>query len=125
MRFQHWLQYRREHRAYSKTRHGLTTLVEGRWKKAEKLLLAGANQAVEPLMNYLGAARAAHEQGEYSRRDMYLQKAYHIAPDAEVAIGMTQAELELSQEHYEKAAATLNQLLKKSPRHPGVLRLLE
>ncbi len=125
LRFQHWLQYRREHRAYSKTRHGLTTLVEGRWKKAEKLLLAGTNQSVEPLMNYLGGARAAHEQGEYARRDMYLQKAYHVAPDAEIAIGMTQAELELSQEHYEKAAATLNQLLKKSPRHPGVLRLLE
>ena len=56
---------------------------------------------------------------------MYLQKAYHAAPDAEIAIGMTQAELELTQEHYEKAAATLNQLLKKSPRHAGVLRLLE
>jgi len=125
MRFKHWLQFRREHRAYSKTRHGLTTLIEGRWKKAEKLLLAGTNQSVEPLMNYLGAARAAHEQGAYDRRDMYLQKAYHIAPDADIAIGMTQAELELSQEHYEKAAATLNQLLKQFPRHPGVLRLLE
>jgi len=125
LRFKHWLQFRREHRAYNKTRHGLTSLIEGRWQKAEKLLMSGTHQSVEPLMNYLGAARAAHEQKAYGRRDAYLQKAYKVAPEAQVAIGMTQAELELSQEYYEKASATLNQLLKKSPRHPGVLRLLE
>ena len=59
MQFKHWLQFRREHRAYSKTRHGLTMLIEGRWKKAERLLMAGSYQSVEPLMNYLGAARTA------------------------------------------------------------------
>ena len=57
-------------------------LIEGRWKKAEKFLLKGMNKSIEQLMNYIGAARAAHELGAYDRRDHYIQKAYEVAPDA-------------------------------------------
>jgi HemY protein len=124
-RLKNWWRFRSEHRSYSKTQHGLTMLIEGRWKKAERLLLGGIHQSIEPLMNYLGAARAAHELKAYVRRDDYIQKAYQMVPDAEMAIGMTQAELEMMQEHYERAVAILNQLRKKSPRNPGVLKLLE
>lgn len=124
-RVQNWLKFRREHRSYSKTQHGLALLIEGRFKKAERLLIAGANQSVEPLMNYLGAARAAQEQGAYERRDQYIKTAYQIAPSAEFAIGITQAELEMEQGNFEQAAATLHHLRDLSPRHPRVLRLLE
>lgn len=124
-RIKNWLRIRREHKSYSKTQHGLALLIEGRWVKAEKLLLAGVNQSVEPLMNYLGAAKAAQEQGAYDRRDHYIQKAYQAAPDAQLAIGLTQADLELRHDQLEQAAATLNQLRQKSPRHPRVLTLLE
>jgi len=124
-RFQNWMQFRREHRSYSKTQHGLALLIEARWSKAERLLLAGANQSVEPLMNYLGAARAAQGQGALDRRDNYLRKAYQIAPNADLAIGLTQAELEIEQNQFEQALATLNRLRKESPKHPRVLRLLE
>ena len=124
-RIKNWLRIRREHQSYSKTQHGLATLIEGRFKKAEKLLISGAKQSIEPLMNYLGAAKAAHEQGEYERRDDYIQKAYQIAPSYDLAIGLTQAELELSQDQLEQAQATLNRLRQIAPRHPGVLKLLE
>lgn len=124
-RIKNWLRFRREQRSYSKTQHGLALLIEGRFKKAERLLISGANQSVEPLMNYLGAARAAQEQGAMERRDQYIKTAYEIAPTAEFAIGITQAELEIEQQHYEQAAATLNRLRDASPRHPRVLRLLE
>lgn len=124
-RFKNWLRFRREHKSYSKTQHGLSLLIEGRWKKAERLLLAGVNQTLEPLMNYLGAAKAAQEQGAFARRDSYIQKAYEVAPHDDLAIGLTQAELQFEQDQLEQAAATLNRLRESSPRHPRVLRLLE
>lgn len=124
-RLKNWLYFRREHQSYSKTQFGLAALIEGRWKKAERLLLAGVNQAIDPLINYLAAAKAAHEQGGFDRRDLYIKKAYAVAPKADLAIGLTQAELELNQGHFEQAQATLNRLLQSSPRHPRVLKLLE
>src|SRR3990167_2060185 len=30
-RFKNWLQFRKEHRSYSKTQEGLSCLIEGRW----------------------------------------------------------------------------------------------
>ncbi|RDI38372.1 heme biosynthesis HemY N-terminal domain-containing protein [Aquicella lusitana] len=124
-RMKNWLRLRREHRSYSKTQQGLVKLIEGRWKKAENLLLSGATQSLEPLMNYLGAAKAAHELGAYDRRDRYIQKAYHLAPEADLAIGLTQAELALAQDQLEQAQATLNHLRQLSPHHPRILQLLE
>lgn len=120
-----WWRFRREQRLYNKTQHGLTLLIEGRWKKAERLLLAGIHDTVDPLMNYLGAAKAAQELGAKDRRDEYIKKAYTVAPHAALAIGLTKAELEFSHEQLNAAIITLDQLRELSPRHPRVLTLLE
>lgn len=124
-KIKNWFRFRREHKSYSKTQHGLAYLIEGRWKKAESLLLSGSKQSIEPLMNYLGAARAAQELGAFDRRDEYLNKAYQVAPDADLAIGLTKAELAFQHGQTELALATLVRLREKAPRHPSVLRLLE
>lgn len=124
-RLKNWLNIRREHQSYSKTQQGLAALIEGRYKKAERLLIAGVNQSIDPLINYLSAARAAHEQGAYDRRDEYILKAYSIAPKANLAIGLTQAELEVKQDQLQQAVATLTHLQYIAPRHPQVLKLLE
>ncbi|HTM63127.1 MAG TPA: heme biosynthesis HemY N-terminal domain-containing protein [Gammaproteobacteria bacterium] len=125
-RVKNWLKFRREHRSYNKTQHGLSLLIEGRWAKAERLLLQGSKQqGVEPLMNYLGAARAAQELNAIERRDTYLRKAYQLAPNAELAIGLTQAELEIEQDQLEQASITLLKLRALSKRHPRVLKLQE
>lgn len=124
-RLKNWLHLRREHQSYSKTQQGLAALIEGRFKKAERLLLAGINLSIDPLINYLSAARAAQEQGASDRRDRYIQKAYASAPKANLAIGLTQAELEIDQGQFEQAMATLTHLQQLSPRHPRVLKLLE
>ena len=92
-RLKNWLHIRREHQSYSKTQQGLALLIEGRYKKAEKYLIAGVNQSIDPLINYLSAARAAQAQAAFDRRDHYIQKAYEVAPKARLAIGITQAEL--------------------------------
>lgn len=124
-RIRNWFKFRRENKFYSKTQQGLTALIEGHWKNAEQLLLAGTNQSLEPLVNYLGAAKAAQEQNATDRRDTYIKDAYKVAPKADLAIGLTQAELEMKQEQYERALATLNHLREVYPRNPQVLRLLE
>jgi HemY protein len=123
-RFKNWLRFRRQRKLYNKTQHGLALLVEGRWQKAERLLLAGRHDSVDPLMNYLGAARAAAELKAMDRAKEYLHKAREIAPEAELAIGLTQAELEFTATP-RKAVETLQRLQKLSPRHPRVLSLLE
>lgn len=120
-----WWRFRREHQLYNKTQHGLTLLIEGRWQKAERLLLAGIHQSVDPLMNYLGAAKAAQELGADDRRDDYIKKAYQVAPHAKLAIGLAQAELEFAHEQFKQAEITLNELRKTAPRHPRVIKLLE
>lgn len=125
LRFKNWLSRRRERIVYSKTQHGLAMLIEGKWKKAERLLISAVKQTNEPLINYLAAAKAADEQKAYDRRDQYIQNAYKIAPAANLAIGLTQAELEFKQNHFEHVLATLNQLRQKNPHHPEILKLLE
>ena len=124
-RLKNWIHIRRVNQSFSKTQHGLVMLIEGQWRKAERLLIAGARQTKEPLMNYLGAAKAAHEQGAFEKRDSYIKKAYQAAPFADLAIGLTQADLEIAQDKLEQAMATLNHLQQLSPLHPRVLKLLE
>lgn len=124
-RVKSWWRLRREHKSYSKTQHGLALLIEGRYSKAERFLLQGVNQNVDPLMNYLGAARAAHALKAYDRASQYLKEAKKVAPHAELAIGLTQAEFQIEEHQFEQAATTLNHLRKLSKRHPAVLRLLE
>lgn len=125
IRFKNWLHFRRTKQSYSKTQEGLAMLIEGRWKKSEQLLLAGCSNTQEPLINYLGAAKAAHELAAYERRDNYIQKAYRIAPHNNFAIGLTQANLEIASNQLEHALATLTFLQQSMPYHPQILKLLE
>src|SRR3990167_2956945 len=124
-RLWNYLHRRREQRSYSQTQRGLLALIEGHWHQAERLLLASAKQNKESLINYLFAAKAAQEQHADDRCARYLQKAHRIAPDAEMAIGLMQAELAISNARFEHALATLNHLHPLSPKHPRVLQLLE
>jgi HemY protein len=124
-RLMNWLRIRRTSQSYNKTQHGLTLLIEGQYKKAEKLLLDGVNLDHNPLVNYLGAAYAAYHQNALDRQDHHIKKAYQVAPDSDLAIGLTQAELQLFEKKFEQAIATLNRLRQSSPRHPKLLTLLK
>lgn len=124
-RWRNWLRWRRKNKAYSKTNRGLLELIEGRWRHAENDLLEGIDQSDAPLINYLAAAKAAHERRAYDKRDMYLHQAHDLAPQADMAIGLTQAQLQFDQGQLEQALATLNHLRALSPLQPVVLKLLE
>lgn len=103
---------------------GLIELAEGRFDKAEKLLLQQVKHSDNALLAYLAAARAAQQQGAHDRRDDYLRKAHSVTPTAEIAIGLTKAELQIAHSQYEQALATLTHLYQLSPRHAYVLKLL-
>jgi len=103
---------------------GLLALSQGRWAEAERLLLRSVRHHDTPLLGYLAAARAAHMQQAFERRDDYLRRAIEADPDAELAVGLQQAELQLSRHQYEQALATLTHLRELAPRHPYVLFLL-
>lgn len=104
--------------------NGLIELAEGRFDKAEKLLLQQVKHSDNALLVYLAAARAAQQQGAHERRDEYLRKAHANTPTAEIAIGLTKAELQLAHSQYEQALATLSHLYELAPKHAYVLELL-
>ena len=120
-----WRQKRRVLKAQQALTSGLVELAEGRWKVAERHLTRFATQSETPLLNYLAAARAAQLQGEHERRDDYLHLAHESMPSADVAVGLTQAELQLAHQQYEQALATLMHVRTLSPKHSYVMRLLK
>jgi HemY protein len=115
---------RRQERARRLTNQGLRDLAEGRFYASEQSLLKLIDAVENPLINYLAAARAAQQQGKYDQCDDYLKSAHEADPDAEIAIGVTQAELQLSAAQTERALATLTHLRNIAPKHDYVLKLL-
>jgi HemY protein len=124
-RWKNWLRWRRKNKSYSKTNRGLLELIEGNYSAAESYLLDGIPQSDAPLVNYLAAAKAAQQQGAYDKRDSYLRRAHDLAPHAELAVGLTQAQLLFEQGQLEQALATLGHLRQIAPKNKVVLKLLE
>lgn len=120
-----WRQIRGAKRARKSLIHGLVELSEGDWKRAERDLVRLAHKSETPLLNYLAAARSAQQQDAHERRDHYLQLAHESMPEADIAVGLTQAELQLDHAQLEQALATLKHLREIAPRHTHVLKLLK
>ena len=102
---------------------GLIEMSEGRFEQAEKILIKQADTSNTSLLNYLMAARSAQQLAAYDRRDKYLRLAHEATPSADIAIGLTQAELQLNHKQLEQALATLNHLSSVSPKHGYVKKL--
>jgi HemY protein len=115
-------------RRFTKSRNllnqGLIDLAEGRFAQAEKNLIRLVDYSENPLLHYLAAARSAQQLGKYEVRDSYLKAAHEAKPEAEIAIGVTQAELQLSHHQNEQALATLIHLRSIAPRHDHLIRLI-
>ncbi|MDP0589935.1 MAG: heme biosynthesis HemY N-terminal domain-containing protein [Candidatus Endonucleobacter bathymodioli] len=120
-----WSSTARQSRARRLSTRGLTEFTLGHWKKAEKLLAQAAEDGESPLTNYLAAARAAHESGNTEAISKYLRHADRSTLGADIAVGITKAQLQLSGGQLEQALATLTHLYKKAPSHPYILKLLK
>lgn len=119
-----WKKQRRTRKAREAMSQGLMALAEGNWNGAEKSLVKYVNISDTPVLNYLNAARAAQKLGATERRDYYLLKANEVMPKANIAIALTQAELQVNQGQMEQALATLTNLQRNAPRNANVQKLL-
>ena len=124
-RLSKFAQRKRMRKARTKMREGFIALAEGRWKDAEKLLTKSISILPNSLLSYLGAAIAAQQQGALERRDNYLRLAHGSTKDADVAVSLTQARLQIEQGQLEQGLATLQLLRQLSPQHDYVLTLLK
>lgn len=103
---------------------GYIAIAEGRLDQGEKLLTRGARRSGAPLMNYLAAARLAHQQNDAARRDGWLQLAYEQEPAAADAVLLAKAEMQMDDQNFDGALATLDRIREHNPRHGQMLRLL-
>lgn len=120
-----WRENHRHKKANQALTRGLITLEEGRWREAERILVRHAGHSETPLLHYLAAARAAQKQNAPQRRDNYLKLAHETTEGADIAVGVVQAELQLSAGQKEQALATLQHLREMAPKHPYVLQQLQ
>lgn len=120
-----WTESRRQQRVGKELTRGLTTLEEGRWVEAERLLIRHVSNSGAPLLHYLGAARAAQKQEALDRRDNYLRLASETTEGSDLAVGVVQVELQIAAGQKELALTTLEQLRDIAPKHPYVLQLLQ
>jgi len=90
------------------TRKGLARFVSGDWVQSEKLLARGAEHAHSPHINYLWAAKAAQQSGNYDMRERYLEQAKKCIPGKQkAALDVLHAELLLQQGQPEQALACI------------------
>lgn len=103
---------------------GVLDLLEGRWEPAVRNLQRAAEGDRQPLMHYLGAARAAHKLGRHEESEALLERALEREPRAELAIALTHADLQKSRGELDGALETLQAMHERYPHHQQVLRQL-
>jgi HemY protein len=120
-----WSRRQRGRRQQMAADKGLLDLIEGRWERAVRHLRLAAEGERQPLMYYLGAARAAHKLGRVEESEELLEHALQRQPQAELAIALTHAELQREQGNLHGALDTLQAMRERHPRHHLVLEQLQ
>lgn len=120
-----WSRLHRNRRARQASEQGLLDLAEGRWARALRQLSRAAEVDSQPLMYYLGAARAANKLGQHEQSDALLERALQQQPQAELAIALTHAQLQLERGQSDAALDTLRVMHERHPSHHQVLRRLQ
>jgi HemY protein len=103
---------------------GYIAIAEGKFAHGERLLTRGARRSGAPLMNYLAAARLAHQQNDAARRDGWLRLAYEQEPAAADAVLLAQAEMQMDDQAFDQALVSLGRVREHNPKHGQALKLL-
>jgi HemY protein len=120
-----WSRRNRSRRVQVAIEQGQLDLAEGRWASAQRHLRRAAEAEPQPLLYYLGAARAANEQGLYEESDSLLERALERQPQAELAIALNHAQMQLDRGDSESALQTLQVMHERHPHNAQVLRQLQ
>lgn len=123
--FSNWLSGRDHRRSQKQTAKGLILFIEGNWRVSRRILSRAAAKSETPLLNYLIAAKASHVLGDEKETRAFLKKAEESTTGASNAVGLTQAELQLSSGQLEQSLATLTRVRRNAGKHPYVLHLLK
>lgn len=103
---------------------GFIALEEGDWQEAEKLFKRGTRFSRWPAINYIGAARAAQQQGALDRRDAFLDQAHSASAESALAADIVRTELQLEQQQTDQAYLTLKQMNSDTPGNPKIRAML-
>lgn len=120
-----WSGLHRSRRSRMACELGFVDLAEGRWAQALRHLRRAAEGEAQPLMYYLGAARAAQQLGQIEESDALLEQALERQPKAELAIALTHAELQQARGQTADALQTLQVMRERHPQQHQVLRQLQ
>lgn len=120
-----WSRRNRSRRVQIAIEQGQMDLAEGRWASAQKHLARAAEAERQPLLFYLGAARAANELGHYEESDKLLERALQHQPQAELAIALSHAQLQVDRADTDGALNTLQAMHERHPHNVQVLRQLQ
>lgn len=123
-RFETWKQQSHQKKLCDKMTLGLFALNLTQWEKAEACFSATIKSSPLPLVNYLNAAYAAHQQQRYVERDQYLQQATDAFPKHIIAIEIVRARLLLAQRDFTAAETLLLAILQKNSKQLSALHLL-
>ncbi len=123
-RYGQWRNQHNENNAHKYTMSGYAGLIEGDWSKAEQALLKKLEYNKTPLMNYLGAAYAAQQQGYLAQRDQYLDDALARHPQHKLAINLTRARLLYKAGEMAESKRYLENLRSSATKNIAVVRLL-
>ena len=116
-----WFGQRKTRKAQKNSLLGMLALLEGNTKQAQKLLSKSADRSESPALTYIAAARASHKNGEFNKRDDYLQLA-NENPGCKLAVGLVWAELQIDAKQYENALATMTELDQRFPKNKQILQ---
>ncbi len=119
-----WFSGRGYRRSQQQTTKGLIAFIEGNWQSSRRILSRAASKSETPLLNYLVAARASHALDDSKQMKEFLKKAEESTSGAGIAVGLTQAELQLRSGRLEQSLATLTRVRRNAGKHPHVLSLL-
>lgn len=111
-------------RSQEQTTQGLIAYIEGNWQRSRRILSRAAEKSETPLLNYLIAAKASNALGDSKQVKDFLKKAEQSTSGASIAVELTQAELQFSNNRLEPCLATLKRIRSRGGKHPHVLRLL-
>ncbi|CAM3177801.1 protein in late step of protoheme IX synthesis with TPR-like domain [Xenorhabdus nematophila ATCC 19061] len=115
----------KRNRARSQTRQALLKLAEGDFKQVEHLMTRNADHAEYPVVNYLLAAEAAQQRGDYFHTNQYIERAAEVADKDQLPVDISRVRIQLAQGEIHAARNGVDKLLNHAPRHPEVLRLAE
>lgn len=115
---------RRRLRVRDRTAQGVVDYLEGNWPQAIVNLKSGATRSEIPVVNYLGAAAANFNLGDYGQAEEWLRLAEKDGAADPLAVGLLRARMLLRNSDFGQALTLLNTLHRKAPGHPTLLRLL-